>query len=1391
MISGSKANAQSYLINEGFEGETFPPTGWTVIDKDGDGHSWTVAKRGDATLNGAQTAISYTVDPADPKLSYGEQENYLITPRIDVKNETFQLAFKYCAQDLETDEQMEVRISTTGTDPDDFTDELYKETVSNGYEDYVYMQSLTRSLKQYAGKKIYIAFVHKGKNTYALGIDDVTVTNQSGPKKITGLTVTPGEKGALTATLSWTNPATDGSGTALTTLDAGIYRDNKLIHTMTGGVVPGDTSTYTDNTVATGTHTYSVVVSTDEGQSSPVSKTVYVGEDMPAAARNVTANAAEGKVTLTWDAPSEGKSGGYINPEGLTYNIERTTPDGSTTLKTGLAGTSLTDNTAPATLTSYTVTPVNAAGQGDPTKSNAVITYSPDLKDIAAGAAATTEYGNPKLPMDVSSQRSISQVIYYPGDLMNAKGTIKSIVYKNNFRNTDLEKPVTIYMAETDLDDLKDGWMAVDGMTKVFNGTLSMTKGDNDVPLEFTTPFEYSGKNLVVCVQMDYVKGTGSYFDRFFVEQTPGKAERARFYSSYSDINLSDLQPSTGDLVSALPLTRFIVEAKSVAGLSGTVTDGNTGEKVAGAKVQIEGLNLSSVTGADGRYSFYIVPSGTQQVKITATGYADKAAEITVQDGGEQTADFKIDPKATIAVSGKVTAGDTGEPAQGTEVKVSGYSEATATTAADGSFELKGIYAGEAYTLRIEKSLYDVYTKEIKSTEAVDMGSIALSRSLIAAYGVTATTSADGDAAEIAWKDPLSRTGKTQWTKWGESENNSSTSGDYSSKDYNVGHAFTADDIKQLEMAGQSFTKLRVYIKATQGTFTAKVWKGTRDDNTVMAEKEIPTDSISPDGSWVTVDFDAPGVEIRDGESYIVGVNCKNASDSPIGCAGYGTSISGKNNLKWSDDSYLYDGYYAWNISALCAVPGTELPLAADDAAPRCTYSVYRTAAETGKRVKISSSPVQTTGYTDEAWDALPSGKYLYSVKAVYKNGESADATSDTVVRSVNTDASVRAFISPVKTKDPQTQVEVKVTIANLGEKPLTSFPVYFTVNGGQPTGITFEGNLAKGETADVTLGTADVSEKGTYTFRAYTAAEGDETPANDTLTFVLPNYDDVTLYGYRWDAYGYAGMMKLNSNIPEQAALIKEVTPDDALVNAGEYLDGHLYAFTSTWYSAPQKYVVMDTLTWTPGKSALTEDFVQDMAYDYSSKTMYALRAGNNTSELVTVNLTDGSLTLIGSTGLNMHAMACSKEGTLYAVTSTGDLCTIDKATAAPTTVGNTGVTDVKHLQSMAFDHNSGRLFWSQTGSQIIGHLYELDPQTAIATPLGYARHGELSAEIIALYSVYKGGTTDAGTAVTTKDKVTVKARYALDGRKLSAPEKGVNILKLSDGRTVKQVVR
>lgn len=172
-------------------------------------------------------------------------------------------------------------------------------------------------------------------------VDDILIKEYiSLPGKATDLTATPGEKGVLSVTLSWTNPSVNDGGSALDQLSGvKIYRtdssyvvmgENNLIATVTDGITTGQTSTWTDNTIdKPGTYYYNIVPFNNNGDS-PLTpekiKTAYVGPDTNiGATKNVVASLVEGNdkaVTLTWDAPT-GTNGGYIDPVAVTWKITR------------------------------------------------------------------------------------------------------------------------------------------------------------------------------------------------------------------------------------------------------------------------------------------------------------------------------------------------------------------------------------------------------------------------------------------------------------------------------------------------------------------------------------------------------------------------------------------------------------------------------------------------------------------------------------------------------------------------------------------------------------------------------------------------------------------------------------------------------------------------------------------------------------------------------------------------------------------------------------------------------------------------------------------------------------------------------------------------------------
>ncbi len=95
-------------------------------------------------------------------------------------------------------------------------------------------------------------------------------------------------------------------------------------------------------------------------------------------------------------------------------------------------------------------------------------------------------------------------------------------------------------------------------------------------------------------------------------------------------------------------------------------------------------------------------------------------------------------------------------------------------------------------------------------------------------------------------------------------------------------------------------------------------------------------------------------------------------------------------------------------------------------------------------------------------------------------------------------------------------------------------------------------------------------------------------------------------------------------------------------------------------------------------------------LAYDVTTGTMYGTTGGpgdgtGGTSNLVTINLSTGAATTIGSVGVNAGSLEFGPDGNLYAgsagKTGGGNLYRINKATGASTLVGATGFPTVTGL--------------------------------------------------------------------------------------------------------------
>jgi len=147
---------------EDFEGETLP-TGWTTIDDNEDGNTWSI---GHATThsgdNGAYNlSYVYGSDGTTP-------DDYLVSPLLDLQGTLRVWLSGYAFDGTRYEENFEILLSTTGTSASDFTTTLVGETTTtNGYVEF------TADLSSYAGQKGYIAVHHFNcTDQYYLYVDD-------------------------------------------------------------------------------------------------------------------------------------------------------------------------------------------------------------------------------------------------------------------------------------------------------------------------------------------------------------------------------------------------------------------------------------------------------------------------------------------------------------------------------------------------------------------------------------------------------------------------------------------------------------------------------------------------------------------------------------------------------------------------------------------------------------------------------------------------------------------------------------------------------------------------------------------------------------------------------------------------------------------------------------------------------------------------------------------------------------------------------------------------------------------------------------------------------------------------------------------------------------------
>lgn len=290
---------------------------FTVIDGNGDGYMW-------------QHQNKYN-DGSNARLQYGsaDHDDWLVLPPLKLKKGVYyELSMDVWAQGAPYFEVMEVRAGTAST-PQAMTRVVVPSATYRNNEDT--KQNVRRFFVPEADG-VYFFGIHAttpAANAHYLQVDNISVAEgieAVAPAAVSGLSATPGEFGALEATLRFNAPDKDMAGAGLQALSkVAVYRGDEWVADVTPVPAPGDPVVWTDTDAPHGTTTYKVIPYTGDAAGEAASASCFVGISKPLQVTGVklTRGADTGEVRISWDPVTQDVNGMGLKADQVTYDVYR------------------------------------------------------------------------------------------------------------------------------------------------------------------------------------------------------------------------------------------------------------------------------------------------------------------------------------------------------------------------------------------------------------------------------------------------------------------------------------------------------------------------------------------------------------------------------------------------------------------------------------------------------------------------------------------------------------------------------------------------------------------------------------------------------------------------------------------------------------------------------------------------------------------------------------------------------------------------------------------------------------------------------------------------------------------------------------------------------------
>ena len=314
------------------------------------------------------------------------------------------------------------------------------------------------------------------------------------------------------------------------------------------------------------------------------------------------------------------------------------------------------------------------------------------------------------------------------------------------------------------------------------------------------------------------------------------------------------------------------------------------------------------------------------------------------------------------------------------------------------------------------------------------------------------------------------------------------------------------------------------------------------------------------------------------------------------------------------------------------------------------------------------------------------------------------------------------------------TTVTPVVTVKNRGMNTETTWSVTLT-DGGSYTSTVNGTSIATTHTLDLNMAEwTPVS--GEYTLTATVSLADDDNISNNELEVTVQVIEPITAFA--WNVYqSEAGSPTAKGpvNILLPTGTLSQIAVDeDRFITAADYVKGELYGirYGKILCQLVKINATTGIITTIGGGGPNLTGF----AYDKIENVTYAM---DFNGVLYTIKLENGALTRIGGDYSAAIALACSGNGTLYAISSLYDnFAMIDKTTGAATTIGNLGV-NLNYAQDIAYDRDNNILYGTLfLDDSLIGGLYVINTTTGAATLI--ANLGDLFAGLAIPYDYTVG---------------------------------------------------